>query len=776
VTTEDREILKTRFLEVEEMWILFSKEKYYDLIKSDNSLGLVAIPNLANSVLNQEQRKVLTDRVLELGNLRTTILENYSQKKNYELKLLNQLLTSCNSLRSSYFKKLGRGYFFQKAFQSNFLTLLKTEVLSSPYRVISYFFSKYLELKETLLKGRQGYAILFGKVAVFLSLLIGIFCLKFLFARLHSYIDSLLYSVISGRRNSFALGKIFSVWNKLKDNFSALMWLVTFLVLEQIPYFNEFHLIMSAFEVYFGSIILKSVVTLFLGSVSRLDIGSFGSFKEKATQTSNRFKNIFQFYFFTMIFIEATIGRVYLFTIINYVIAFYSIFSVVREASRWEPEFARYCERKFSGVIVERFLKFIEIFPKKMRATLLLVFILIFMVFDFIIVYTEGFELSKKISANLFKKQIENVEAQNRDGSQIPDDYLELFSLKSLSEEAEYVESSNAIEASIDNEIEEWVNETSEEHSLVVYGDKGIGKTTLLKKIGNTWAQRDDFAVKYAKVPAKLIKKSDLYLFVAELLGEDASENFDLIQYDRKLGKRTLLVLDETQNIFLSQTKGFDAYYALINLINLNTQNLFWVMSFNKYSWLYLDRAFGRIQYFRNIFEIKGWSDTKIKELIMNRHRKADFRLSFDLLISATRSQDEIDRYSSIESKFFKLLWELSRGNPRSALTLWISALSPKNHNTFNVNVPIENELEGIDKLSDGLLFVISHLLKHENLLASEIEKTTDLPKGIVRNAIKIGLEKKYFYKDERSRYMVDISSQHGLVRYLRLRNFIYGS
>lgn len=776
VTDQSQSILEKRFREVEQMWILFSKEKYYDLIKSNNSLGLVSIPMISSSVLNSEQRKGLEETVAALKKLRADILESYSHKKSYELKLLNQLLTSCNSLRSSYFKRLGKSYFFKRLAEPDFFNLLKREILSSPYRILSYFFSKYLEVKETLLRGRQGYAVLFGKVVVFIGLLLGLLSLKFVFARLHRYLDSLMYALISRRRDSFILKKIFSVWNKLKDNFSAILWLSTFLVLEQIPYFQEFHLGISAFEVYFGSIILKSVVTLFLGSVSRLDIGSFISFKKKASQTSDRFKNIFQFYFYTMIFIEATIGRVYLFSIINYVIAVYSIYSVIREASRWEPEFKRYCERKFSGVIVEKFVKFIEYFPKNLRATLLLVFIIVFMIFDLIIVYTEGFELSKKISANLFKRQIENVEASNRDGSQISDEYLELFSLKSLDDDDGYVESSNGIEASIDTEIEEWVAGSSEEHSVVVFGDKGIGKTTLLKKIGSTWSEREGVDVKYAKLPPKLLKKSEIHLFVAELLGQDDSENFDLIQYDQKLEKKTLFILDETQNIFLSQTKGFDAYNALINLINLNTHNIFWVMSFNRYSWLYLDRAFGRIQYFRNIFEIKGWSDSKIKELVMKRHAKADFKLSFDLLISATRSQDEIDRYSSIESKFFKLLWELSRGNPRSALKLWISALSPKSQNSFNVNVPIENELVGIEKVSDDLLFVISHILKHENLLASEIEKTTNLPKGIVRNAIKIGLEKKYFYKDENSRYMVDISSQYGLIRYLRVRNFIYGS
>ena len=199
-------------------------------------------------------------------------------------------------------------------------------------------------------------------------------------------------------------------------------------------------------------------------------------------------------------------------------------------------------------------------------------------------------------------------------------------------------------------------------------------------------------------------------------------------------------------------------------------------MSFNKYSWLYLNRAFGRTQFFRNVFELTGWSYVKIKELIMKRHAKTKFRLSYDLLINATRSQDEIDKYASVESKFFKLLWELSRGNPRSALYLWISALSRKNKSVFNVNIPKEIDFHGVEKMPDELMFVLAHVIKHENLTSFEIESTTNLQNGYVRNAIKLGLEKKYLYRDERRRYMIDISTQYTLLKLLKEKNFIYGN
>ena len=160
----------------------------------------------------------------------------------------------------------------------------------------------------------------------------------------------------------------------------------------------------------------------------------------------------------------------------------------------------------------------------------------------------------------------------------------------------------------------------------------------------------------------------------------------------------------------------------------------------------------------------------------MLRHSKSKYKLSYDLLINATRSQDEVDRYSSVEAKFFKLLWELSQGNPRTALYLWLTALSKKNRSTFNVNIPKELELTQMQKLNDNMLFVLAHILKHENLSMREIEMTTNFPKGVVSNSIKLGQERKFLYKDSERRFMIDIASQHGIIKYLRLKNFIYGN
>lgn len=774
-SSQDKVLLEN-FEKVEELWLSLSKENYFDLFKGRDGLSLPTIPKeLDRTRYRDDVDEILSSRK-ELLELRKKILLEYTDKKSKEHKLLNQLLVSCNSLRAGYFEKVGSIDAFQNLMSRKSYHVLNNEILSTPYRFISFGYVKYLYVREKLNLGREGYLSLFLDLFKIIFLVVGIFFFRWLFESATQQMDRFLHQVLHRNRSRFLLKRIFSLWSKVKGNFVSILWILALHLLESFGPSSEYQLMYSLIRIYFYGELIKSLVTSFLGEVSRLDSGNFMAFKLKAEKTSSRFRLIFLVYQYLMIFIEITIGKVFLYAFFNLIIGLNLIYLLLKESAKWEEEFSRYMEKRFSGIVVEFCFNLLKKLPLSFRSVFLLVLICSLSFFDFVFSYTEGFEFTKKISANLFKKQIESVEADEDASTKIPQEYRDHFNMSSIGDLDDYVMSEKGIEKNIISEIVEWKEDKSDEHSLVIYGDKGVGKTSLIKKIVSDLENYHKLKTIYAKMPSKVLSKDDLWSFLSELICPGSEENFsNIYACDEYLDGPTIIFLDEAQNVFLSKIGGFEAYYELINIVNLNTEKIFWVLSFNKYSWLFLDRAFGRGHFFRNIFEVPGWSDTKIKELVLKRHRKEKFRLSYDLLINATKSQEEIDRYASIESKFFKLLWELSRGNPRAALHLWLSALSRHGRNTLNVNIPKEVEVASLEQMNDQILFVIGHVLKHENLLSSEIAETSNLPMGIVRNAVRIGLEKRFFYRDERHRYMVDISTQYGIIRSLRQKNLIYG-
>ncbi len=778
---DDKEIA-ARLAQTESIWSEISSGNY-NIFSAGESFSLPQIPN---TTLADSGREDLKQEVAELNSFNKELvlfkqktLTELTSKKNHELKLHNDLLLQVNNARAVLYDLVPANYIFKQVLTLGYYKKLISEVAASPFRILSYFYSKFLYVRDELSKGNEGLKVL-GYDVIYLSFLaLILFAIKTVFTNSRQWLDRRIMAFFSKFKTINIVKSILGLWNKIKDNTEDFLWLALIFFIREQEFLEDVRILLDVFQVIFISRVLKSIVILFFGSISRIDVKSFAAFKQKAQLAATYFTNIYLFYALSLILVDATIGRTYIFSIVKFAVIFYSIFRLVVTSSDWEKEFWTYIERNFSGFIVSRLEGIFKAFPQKIRATTYFFFIIMFSILNLFIRATENFEISKKISANIFKKQIERVEADNGSDEKIPDEYAKHFQLNSIEDEQDYVCVSESLEKSITTEIKEWLTNESDEHSLVVYGDKGVGKTTLMKHCLETINGEfsDEVKIVKTKVPAKVTNKKDLQNFICKTLtGKEMEGSFDLYQIDKGLEKKVVVFFDEAQNSFLSQVGGFDAYEYLLNLLNFSTDNIYWVMSLNKYSWLYLDRAFGRIQFFRNVFEIKGWSDLKIKELIMSRHNKTEYNLSFDLLINATRSQDEIDRYASVESKFFKLLWELSRGNPRAALYLWMTALSRKRGKTFNVNIPKEVDLIGLEKLPDDLMFVIAHVLKHENLTAKEIEQVTNLPNGIVRNAIKVGLEKNFLFKDIRGRYMIDIASQYGVIRFLTLKNFIYGS
>jgi hypothetical protein len=775
------------FDDVEKVWQEVSTENLNQLFETQLSFNFPLIPSipLALQKLDSDKKRQLDLLFLGTTKLRNNIIEDLTSKKESELKILNDLIVQVNNLRSALFFQENFGFRLSSVFSIDGVLKIKDEVLLSPYRLLSYLYSKYFKIRESLSKGREGYLNVMLLIAKYLFLLFFLYGIQKGIKWLEGSLSVRLRSFVLRSRSGGFSKRFYTFWNRSKEIFPEVFWLVVADTLSSLETFSSIKFVFDIIKILAISRVIKFSVTFFLGNIAMVTSSNFSSFKKKSDSSSDSFKNIYLTYAFAVLLVEAAVGKVYIYSLVSWGVTIFCYIKIMKTSLDWDGEFRKYLEAKFSGIIVEKFTNTLNLAPKKVRPLFLFLAILFLSFFNFFVRITENFTFSKKISANIFKKQIENVEANEVASGSIPVEYKERYAFQSLSNDELYVTQDLKLEDNIKLEIQEWINSQSEEHSLVIFGDKGIGKTSLIKHIKSLVSNfsnlesPDDKAVDclYTKMPSKTLSKEDLQKFLCTALDIDlGGKPFDFPAIDKKMTKKKVVFIDECQNVFLSQTGGFDGYYYLTELINMPTENVFWFLSFNKPSWLYLNSAFDRTQFFRNVFELKGWSDEKVKELVMRRHDDSPYKLSYDLLINATRSQDELDKYASIESKFFKLLWELSRGNPRTALALWLTALSRKNESTFNVNIPKELDLADLDKSQDNQMFVLAHVLKHENLSLNEVVSTTHLPRAVVRNALKVALEKKYLYRDERSRYMIDITSQHIITKQLKAKNFLYGN
>ncbi len=67
-----------------------------------------------------------------------------------------------------------------------------------------------------------------------------------------------------------------------------------------------------------------------------------------------------------------------------------------------------------------------------------------------------------------------------------------------------------------------------------------------------------------------------------------------------------------------------------------------------------------------------------------------------------------------------------------------------------------------------------SAIIRHENLSTEEIVTTTNLPEGIVRHALRIGMENNAIVRSADGRYRVTPEAQFFLSQLLERKNFLY--
>lgn len=382
---------------------------------------------------------------------------------------------------------------------------------------------------------------------------------------------------------------------------------------------------------------------------------------------------------------------------------------------------------------------------------------------------------AKRISAQLFRRKLEsaaNTAKKSISNVQpIDPEYLSYFDFYKIAEEEFLITPSNIPFDEIQGTISSWVNGTSKSHALAIQGDKGVGKSSTLRKIADNNSSIDTH---YLSIPRKIVHADEWLAYLGEQIGADLSGGVaSLSTLDSKISKK-IIIIDECQNLFLGYPGGFDAFYQFAKLLTTSTKNVFWCVALNKYSWVYLKAVTLGSQYFGRTFPIGEWSDADIRDLILIRHEKSGYDLEFDPIIFAMDRQDGGDSSDYIQERFFQLLWEQSRGNPRIAMKMWLSSLTQKHGKSLKVGLPALSPINPLAGLTDEEKFVVSSIVRHENLTAEECLVTTNLSEGSVSHALQVGREKGFLNLNEVGQYRVKPDWQVAITQQLLGKNYLY--
>lgn len=393
---------------------------------------------------------------------------------------------------------------------------------------------------------------------------------------------------------------------------------------------------------------------------------------------------------------------------------------------------------------------------------------------DFIAQLLSDFSWYKRLNARWFrirtKHQLE--EEQNTNVDDVSEDYQRWFR-HSDDDELELPIIDTGLQLAMRKQFDTWLAEDTEENALLITGEKGIGKSSALRRLGRSLQkEHDDLQVHRIRVPAKTTQPADVYALIGHALARDLSDGpIALAKADDELPP-TVLILNKAENLFLAEVGHFDGWRALLALTNTRMKNVYWIISINNQSWAYLCNVFGREYQMRNVIRVKRWNQTEIRSLILSRNQLSGYRLSYDdVLIDARNNAQGSVR--NAEQRYFSLLWDGCRGLPMTALALWQQSVRTKGKKVV-VGVPTLPSGTRLDHYAAPIMFVFAAIVTHDNLNYEELVMVTNLQENVVRFALKTALDSDIIERGSDGRYRITVFWYHIVLSALHRKNMLH--
>jgi hypothetical protein len=401
-----------------------------------------------------------------------------------------------------------------------------------------------------------------------------------------------------------------------------------------------------------------------------------------------------------------------------------------------------------------------------------LVFLIIILakLLNLIKIWSDQFDFSKKISAKIFLAQIKKVTSQDTEEivQKLPDEYLKVFTRRE-NMFASIVEPKEFIDCRL--MIEKWLDHKTKIHSMMISGSYGSGKSTLLSSLERNFNKEQ---YKRLYINSKILTTDLLLNELKKILGGKSNDIDKLILEWNNRRDKIIICIDDAHNLFLSNPRGCDAIKSLIHIINRDIKNIFWVVTFHNYAWEYIRIILDCNQCFDKNVRLESWSSEDIEDLIMSRHKETNYELSYDDIFFALEKKHLKETIDYMKSKFFKLLWEQSDGNPSRAISLWVNSLRYTGCKTLHVSLPPELDISSVLGIGENLLFVCAAIIRHEFLSSRQIQLVTNQSEDTILYILKLCLKKDIIVQDQNLNYRLNPEFAGNIIRILKRKNYVY--
>jgi energy-coupling factor transporter ATP-binding protein EcfA2 len=302
--------------------------------------------------------------------------------------------------------------------------------------------------------------------------------------------------------------------------------------------------------------------------------------------------------------------------------------------------------------------------------------------------------------------------------------------------------------------------------AVYVVGERGMGKTTLLEQLCGDLGDR----ALHWRVDEREYTEEVLVSRIGDLFGVDTRHLDTLTRELHNVPKR-IVVIDDAHLLFLRCIGGFGAMQSLERIIVATGEHHLWVLAHDAWAWRFLRLRLRRPLDGPSVVTLSPWTALDLRQFTSGRTEGAGFDISFARLAT---EEGESTGDARSTGGYFSLLEEASHGNPWSAGSLWLGALSVENH-TAHVGLFQSSKAAQLRTISDEARFLLAALVQHDGLTAENAAAVLGMNKFGAQELLLDLVERGYVERcDDGYIHRVKRSAYRDVVSFVRVHNLLH--
>lgn len=270
--------------------------------------------------------------------------------------------------------------------------------------------------------------------------------------------------------------------------------------------------------------------------------------------------------------------------------------------------------------------------------------------------------------------------------------------------------------------------------TIAVLGETGAGRTSFINYALHTTL--DGMPTVRRSLKRTITDEAALIEELSAISGgrEQSVKRLQLRMSNRQ--ERTVIVIEEAENLFLRSLDGLRPLRRFLSLIGQTSGSALWVLSMSEHAWAWLETVLHISDHFTHLLHLRALNRAEIENVVMTRHRVSGYQLRFDQRITATErlrlrarawleGREDNDLAMQLQQRYFDRLHELSRGNPMLGIYHWLRSVSQIEGEGSVLRVrPVEPiDLSVLHELDHHKLLTLAFTLQHHGLTIAEFSQ-----------------------------------------------------